>query len=143
MPEIVLMSDSRVAAVPVVDCGEPLLDVRPNGRFLVDARRSVDSGAFAYLREGVLTRLLDAQELLPDGIRLLFIEGYRPPRLQRRYFAEYVYELRTDNPDWSTDRLRTAASRFVSPPEIAPQAPVQPSTSRSPPTAGNSTWGRG
>jgi len=28
MTEIVLMSDPKVAAVPVVDCGEPLLDVR-------------------------------------------------------------------------------------------------------------------
>jgi D-alanyl-D-alanine dipeptidase len=122
MPEVTLMSDPKVAAVPVVDGGEHLIDVRPGEPFLVDARRHDDSGAFAHLREGLLARLLDAQELLPDGIGLLFVEGYRPPTLQRRYFEEYAYELRKANPGWSAEQVRAAASRFVSPPEIAPHS---------------------
>ncbi|GGV42048.1 hypothetical protein GCM10010277_31190 [Streptomyces longisporoflavus] len=44
-------------------------------------------------REGVLARLLHAQTLLPGGLRLLFVEGYRPPRLQRSYFEEYETRL--------------------------------------------------
>ncbi|MFJ9862685.1 M15 family metallopeptidase [Streptomyces sp. NPDC101165] len=121
MNEIVLMSDPKIAAVPVVDCGEPLVDVRQRG-LAVDARKTDDSGAFAHLREGVLTRLLKAQELLPDGIRMLFVEGYRPPALQRHYFESYAGELRGDNPDWSPTQVRDAASRYVSPPEIAPHS---------------------
>ncbi|MER5209875.1 M15 family metallopeptidase [Streptomyces sp. NPDC002838] len=119
MSEIILISDARVAAVPVEECGEPLVDVR--GCLQVDDRKREDShGAEVHVRRGVLDRLLRAQALLPGGLRLLFVEGYRPPALQRAYFEEYADELRAEHPDWSADRLRSAASRYISPPEIAP-----------------------
>ncbi|MFF4803100.1 M15 family metallopeptidase [Streptomyces sp. NPDC001351] len=121
MSEIILMSDARVAAVPVAENGEPLVDVRE--KLLVDDRKHEDShGAETHLRRGVLDRLLAAQALLPEGLRLLFVEGYRPPALQRRYFERYADELRAAHPDWPADRVRSAASRYVSPPEIAPHS---------------------
>ncbi|MFD7013999.1 M15 family metallopeptidase [Streptomyces sp. NPDC059928] len=115
------MSDPRVAAIPVAECDEPLVDVRGAG-LLVDDRKYDPAGAFAHLRRGVLDRLLRAQALLPDGLRLLFVEGYRPPALQRTYFEEYADELRASNPHWTAERIRSAASRYVSPPEIAPHS---------------------
>ncbi|MFI7404036.1 M15 family metallopeptidase [Streptomyces sp. NPDC049541] len=121
MSEIILMSDARVAAVPVAENGEPLVDVRD--KLLVDDRKHEDShGAEIRLRRGVLDRLLAAQALLPESLRLLFVEGYRPPALQRRYFERYADELRAVHPDWPSDRIRSAASRYVSPPEIAPHS---------------------
>jgi D-alanyl-D-alanine dipeptidase len=121
MSEIILMSDARVAAVPVRENGEPLVDVRDH--LLVDDRKHEDSqGAEVHLRQGVLDRLLRAQALLPDGLRLLFVEGYRPPALQRHYFEKYAGTLRSAHPDWSADRIHTAASRYVSPPGIAPHS---------------------
>ncbi|MEU8824963.1 M15 family metallopeptidase [Streptomyces sp. NPDC048636] len=123
MTEIVLMSDPRVAAVPVQECGERLVDVRRDSPLLIDERKGEGSaGAFTHLREDVLRRLLKAQEQLPHGMRLLFVEGYRPPSLQRHYFDEYANQLRNEHPDWSAERIRSAASRYVSPPEIAPHS---------------------
>ncbi|MFI5822795.1 M15 family metallopeptidase [Streptomyces rishiriensis] len=118
---IVLMSDPRVAAIPVQDCGERLIDVREHG-LRVDDRRQDPTGAYAHVRQGVLTRLLHAQSLLPAGVLLLFVEGYRPPALQRRYFEKYSSELARAHPEWRPAELREAASRFVSPPEIAPHS---------------------
>ncbi|RNG37385.1 M15 family metallopeptidase [Streptomyces botrytidirepellens] len=115
------MSDRRVAAIPVQECGEELVDVRTHG-IHVDLRRMDDTGAFAHVRRGVLNRLLHAQSLLPAGMRLLFVEGFRPPSLQRRYFEEYSEELARAHPDWQAAQIRDAASRFVSPPEIAPHS---------------------
>lgn len=60
MSAIVLMSDPRVAAVPVAECGEQLVDVRVGGALLVDTRKQDSADAFAYLREGVLARVLHA-----------------------------------------------------------------------------------
>ncbi|MFE3646879.1 nitrilase-related carbon-nitrogen hydrolase [Streptomyces sp. NPDC059152] len=128
---ITLMADPAVAAVPVRECGEPLVDLRAAAPgLLVDgltdgadgADGAVEDGAFAHLREGVLRRLLAAQEALPDGLRLRFVEGYRPPALQRRYFTRYGDELRAAHPDWDAARIHRAASRYVSPPEIAPHS---------------------
>ncbi|MER5780214.1 M15 family metallopeptidase [Streptomyces mobaraensis] len=120
MAEIILMCDPKVAAIPVHDCGEPLVDVRD--ALLVDERKKDAAGAYTHVRQAVLERLLLAQETLPDGLRLLFVEGYRPPDLQRRYFEEYADDLRTGNPQWAADQIYAAASRYVSPPEIAPHS---------------------
>ncbi|MGW3396770.1 M15 family metallopeptidase [Streptomyces sp. NRRL F-5193] len=122
MTKIVLMSDPRVAAIPVAECGEPLVDVRRRGALLVDARKQDPADAFAHLREGVLERLVEAQGLLPEGVRLLFVEGYRPPSLQREYFEEYAGQLRDANPGWAPEEIHSAASRYVSPPDIAPHS---------------------
>ncbi|WP_327388727.1 M15 family metallopeptidase [Streptomyces sp. NBC_01207] len=116
------MSDPRVAAIPVVDNGEPLADVRGGGKLLLDDRRSDPAYAFAHLRSGVLDRLLQAQLLLPEGLRLLVVEGFRPPALQQRYFEEYAAELRAAHVDWPAEELRAQTSRYVSPPDIAPHS---------------------
>lgn len=115
----VLMSDPRVAAIPVHECGEPLVDVRDHG-FRVDPRKEDPLGAFAHVREGVLARLEHARALLPAGTDLLFIEGYRPPTLQQCYFTRYRDELAASHPAWTAEQLYHAASGYVSPPQIAP-----------------------
>ena len=116
------MSDPLIAAIPVRDCGERLVDVRADGRLLVDLRNQDPEGHFAHVRDGVAGRLRAAQDSLPDGLRILFIEGYRPSALQRAYFEEYLGELRLGNPGASEQELFRAASRYVSPPDIAPHS---------------------
>ncbi|MFB7456966.1 M15 family metallopeptidase [Streptomyces sp. NPDC056188] len=122
MTQIVLMSDPKVAAIPVAECGERLVDVRRGDSLLVDAREQGPADAFAYVRKGVLERLVKAQAMLPQGLRLLFVEGYRPPSLQRQYFEEYAEQLRATHLDWSAEQIHSAASRYVSPPDIAPHS---------------------
>lgn len=115
------MADPRIAAVPVRECGEALTDVRESG--LRTGKERLDGeGNYAHLRAGVVQRLLRAQELLPVGMRLMVVEGYRSPTLQREYFEEYEAELRAAHPHWTAPELRGAASRYVSPPEIAPHS---------------------
>lgn len=106
MESLVLMSDPRVAAIPVRECGEPLVDVRDHG-FRVDPRKQDPLGAFTHVREGVLARLEHARSLLPAGTDLLFIEGYRPLALQQRYFTAYRDELAVAHPDWGLSSCTT------------------------------------
>ncbi|MFF3394771.1 M15 family metallopeptidase [Streptomyces sp. NPDC002669] len=117
------MADPQVAAVAVADCGEPLVDVRSGSTaLLVDGRRSDPDGAFAHLRQRVRDQLVEAERHLPEGLRLLVVEGYRPLDLQRKYFERYARNLRALHPGWTPQEVRTAASRYVSPPEIAPHS---------------------
>ena len=118
--DVLLLSDPRVAAVPVQDCGAPLVDLRGTGSLLVDARKEDPDGAYALLRRGLVARLEEAQALLPFGLRLLVVEGYRPPALQQRYFAEHRAELRALHPGLADADLHRAASRYISPPGVAP-----------------------
>ncbi|WP_055525346.1 M15 family metallopeptidase [Streptomyces graminilatus] len=120
MTEIITLSDARVAAVAVDDCGEPLVDLRGTGHLRLDHRQADDDGSYAHLRSGVRDRLVRAQGLLPAGVRFLVLEGYRPPDLQRRYFETYAQTLRLAHPDAPPERIRELASAYISPPEVAP-----------------------
>jgi len=117
---IVMMADPRVSAIAVRECGEALVDTRDCADLLLSSFRADDLGIFSRVRVGVLDRLATASQALPAGLRLLIVECYRPPVLQRRYFDRYRDGLRAANPDWDAQRLHMAASRYVSPPELAP-----------------------
>ncbi|NUT34354.1 MAG: M15 family metallopeptidase [Hamadaea sp.] len=119
---MILLSDRRIADLPVGDNGEPLVDLRTVDGLRVDDRLADAAGAYAHLREGVVDRLLTAQRRLPAGLRLLVVEGYRPLSLQAAYFAEYRDRLRQAYPDWDDERLRVEASKYVSPPQVAPHS---------------------
>ncbi|WP_412539193.1 M15 family metallopeptidase [Longispora sp. K20-0274] len=119
---MILLSDPRIAAVPLRDNGEALVDLREVPELRVDPRLADEAGAFAHLREDAVRRLLAAQRALPDGLRLLIVEGYRPLGLQKTYFDGYRDELRVRFPSWDPERLHVEASKYVSPPEVAPHS---------------------
>ncbi|MFI9152561.1 M15 family metallopeptidase [Streptomyces sp. NPDC053367] len=120
MTEIILLSDPRVAATPVAETGEPLVDARRVPALRVDPRQADADGSYAHVRADVLRRLLLAQAALPAGVRLLMVEGFRPPALQSSYFDSYADEVRRANPGVCAERIRELSSAYISPPEVAP-----------------------
>ncbi|MFF3334063.1 M15 family metallopeptidase [Streptomyces sp. NPDC002888] len=120
MTEIILLSDHRVAATRVAESGDPLVDARETAALRVDARKADDDGSYAHVRADVLRRLLLAQDALPPGLRLLLVEGFRPPALQRQYFDEYADTLRAAHAGARPEQIREWASAYISPPEVAP-----------------------
>jgi D-alanyl-D-alanine dipeptidase len=120
LTEITLMSDARVTDIPVADAGEPFVDLRDHPELVVDGRLADPAGAYAQVRAGVAERLLKAQSLLSNGLRLLVVEAYRPPVLQRRYFDDYSEELAQRNPGRPPSWVYEQASRFVAPLHVAP-----------------------
>lgn len=119
---MILLSDRRVSAIQLGDTGEALVDVRTVAEFRVDSRLADPRGAYAHLRESVVERLVRAQLSLPRGLRLLIVEGYRPLGLQTAYFEDYKAELRQAHPEWDGERVHVEASKYVSPPDVAPHS---------------------
>jgi D-alanyl-D-alanine dipeptidase len=123
MTDVTLIADRRVVAVPIADCGEPLVDLREPGHrdaLRLDRRKQDEAGLWLHVRAGVATRLHIAQAAAPPGVTLLVVEGFRPLALQRFYFERYLAELRAEHPRWDAERLRDYASRYVAPPDIVP-----------------------
>jgi zinc D-Ala-D-Ala dipeptidase len=105
----ILLSDPRVAAVPVRDAGGSLV------------RLDADFGpARAWVRRGLAERLAAAQAVLPADVRLRVVEGHRPVRQQWSIVAAYSTQLRRLHPGLPDAELRRLTSRFVSPVQVAP-----------------------
>lgn len=117
---MVVLSDPAVATIPVHERGEPLVDLRTVAALRLDDRLADEEGLYARLRIGVVDRLVTAQTLLPAGLRLLIVEGYRPQKLQMASFEATVEEFRARSPHAEESALRRMASRYNSPPEVAP-----------------------
>lgn len=112
--DVVLMSDEVVTSIPVVESGAPLVDVGGSLPFTGDTDQA------RLLRQPVLDRLCDAAAALPGDLRLALHEGWRPPDLQRLYFERYAAGLAQQRPGLGADEVHRLASRYVSPPEVAP-----------------------
>ncbi|MEO9325929.1 M15 family metallopeptidase [Nocardioides sp. C4-1] len=105
----VLLADPRVAAVPVVDDGEPLVRLP---RRLSPTREPV--------RRTLAERLEAAARRLPAGIGLRVVEGHRSLADQAAIVAAYTADLQVLHPEADAARLRVLSSRFVAPLEVAP-----------------------
>jgi D-alanyl-D-alanine dipeptidase len=105
----VLLSDPQVTAVPVVETGDPLVElcagIAPGG---------------ARVRTGLADRLYRADLALPPGLRLRVVEGHRSVGDQERIIAAYRREVRVAHPDAGDLEVDRLVSRFVAPLVVAP-----------------------
>ena len=113
------MGDPRVAAVPVEECGDELVDSRTVG-LASDPEQNPQNTVYAFIRRRVAERLLQAQSTLPKGLRLQLAEGYRPYEQQELYFERRTRRVMDADPTLSVADGMLKASEFVSPPAIAP-----------------------
>lgn len=120
MNEVLLMGDPRVAAVPLAECGDDIIDTRQVAGLESTPDENPQNPSYALLRRSVADRLLAAQQALPDGMRLLITEGYRPYEQQELYFNRRKQRFMAEDPELSQEAAALKASAFVSPPLVAP-----------------------
>src|SRR4051794_18378233 len=112
------MGDPAVANVPVVECGEQL--VSAGEAFVMSPLKAAEEPYRSRVRQGLRDRLVAAQEHLPDGYQLCWVEGHRAYALQEEYFNDYRRRLSANDSSLTAEALYLRASRYVSPPRIAP-----------------------
>ena len=114
--------------VPIEAVPEPLVRVgQLHPRVLQEAAYHLMGfpGALTecWVREGVAERLVQVAEGLPVGLSLLVWDGYRPFQVQKALFDRYVDELIAVHPELPSDAIEDAATRYVSRPSHAKNAP--------------------
>lgn len=114
-----LISDPAIRAVPVMECHEPLVDIREFDIRVSSARASFYHG-FAFVRLTVAAKLAEAARLLPPGYSFLFSEGHRPISLQRQMFEEYCTELQRQQANWDRATIEREATKFIASPDDVP-----------------------
>lgn len=120
VPDVVLMGDPRVAAVPVVECGEGLVDTRELPALESTPHQNPQNPDYAWMRRSLADRLVAARAALPAGLRLLITEGYRPYEQQAFFFQRRKQRFLDGDALLSEGDAHLRASAFISPPDVAP-----------------------
>jgi D-alanyl-D-alanine dipeptidase len=121
---MISLSDTRVASIPILENGEPLIDIGgQHGRLRVDDSPT-NIICLGYVptyvaRETVVRKLVEAAASLPVGYSLLVKESLRPAQLQRQFFERRLKRMSAENPALTEQEAITLASQFVAPPWVA------------------------
>ena len=126
MPNPPAEDQAELDAVPIEECGEPLVDflfLQPTDKLVLAPDHPVfDFPRVHLLRERVAKMIIEAANNLPDGLRLQIVEGYRPLQIQREHFKHSLAEARKRMPSASEEEIFAEAGRYSAPPD-APTPP--------------------
>ncbi|RDI40958.1 M15 family metallopeptidase [Aquicella lusitana] len=117
--DFLLISDPKIWAMPVKECHEPLIDLK-DLHFQISLNRASFYAGYTKVRQSVATKLVAAQQYLPQGITFLFSEGHRPLSIQRLIYREYYAHLADVHPEWDEHILKREVTKYVAPPEDVP-----------------------
>lgn len=124
LDEVILIGDSRVKNVDVIDCGEPIVDLQLEfPELFFDLKRfhvQKEAKSISYARKNIGEKLSLAQSKLPPGLKLVIKECYRPMSVQKGFWDGYTAYLKRKFPTWSDEQVYAECSKLNAPLEVAP-----------------------
>jgi D-alanyl-D-alanine dipeptidase len=113
-----LPTSSSLDHIPVVECGDPLVDLRVEGGLLYGPPPECPATApdYCWVRSQVYARLLRVQQGLPMGLRLRLYEGLRSLAVQQQLFDEEQARVAQAHPGLTPQQVHERASLLIAPP---------------------------
>jgi D-alanyl-D-alanine dipeptidase len=111
--------------VPIIDNGEPLVDVFqvcPELSWMTESLR-FDFPRSGLGRESLAFMLRDAQSLLPRGLRFQIVGVFRSFAIQKQMYEIVCGEMREKHPEWSEEFLSSYVNVFSAPPVLTTPPP--------------------
>lgn len=122
--DLILIGDDRVKKIQVRESEEPIVDLRTEfSQLKFDLQRlhvQKQSKSISFGRKTVGQKLIQAQNLLPSGIKLLIKECHRPLWVQKIFWDEYFTFLKNKFPDWTEAQVYDECSKLNAPLDVAP-----------------------
>ena len=109
---------SRLRAIPIIDNGEPLVDLRDACPDVV-----LRPGCLPFLRKTVAEMVNEVQAALPAGCKLAVGTGLRTWEMQTEIRVNVEKSMREKHPDWSAAALQRNLNRMVAPLEFKSPPP--------------------
>lgn len=105
-------------SILVLECGEPLVDVRRQGGLLwgPPPERPDTAPDYCWVRREVYRKLLRVQKSLPPGLALRLYEGLRSLPMQKLLFDEEKARVAAAQPGVSAQEVHEQATILVAPP---------------------------
>ncbi|MDX2165098.1 MAG: M15 family metallopeptidase [Gammaproteobacteria bacterium] len=112
----VLIADPRVLAIPVKENHEIMVDLVSQSEIKLGPSPEIENNTdYTKMRKTVYEKLLFAQSLLPNNIKICLYEGYRSLKLQKFLFESRQKNVLAVHPHLSGKALFDEVIRLVSP----------------------------
>ncbi|MBI5797476.1 M15 family metallopeptidase [Candidatus Woesearchaeota archaeon] len=124
--KISCVSDRRLEKVLIRECGEPLVNIREyNKDILIDIEKESRTAQnlepdTCFVRESVAIKISQAQSLLPEGVKIKVIDGFRPLSAQRKIYKQVFEEIKEKYPSWTEKQVGKETDKWVANPKMTP-----------------------
>jgi D-alanyl-D-alanine dipeptidase len=117
MKKIIYIADPEILAIPVIECYEPLVDIKDHTELQYGRPPECELTAECYtkMRQTVFDKLCQAQADLPHGWRFRIYEGFRSLTVQKILFDNQYERVSARYPDASHTERYHETTRLVSP----------------------------
>lgn len=114
--KLVFITDPKVLAIPIRENNEALLDIKSQSIITYGPSPEIpDNQDYTYMRTTVYEKLVKAQILLPNNLRICLYEAYRSLQLQKMLFDNRYSKVAKLHPQWSHEQIFIETTRLVSP----------------------------
>jgi len=112
--EMILISDTRICSVPIIENNDSIVDLYKQDRISYSVRTGFNPD-YTKIRKTVYDKLVIAQENLPKGLQLCVYEGYRNLKNQDSMFKKRFKQNRILYKNWSFRKVFYETVKLVSP----------------------------
>ena len=113
---ITLIADPKVISIPIIENRDPFVDLIDQKIIAFGPSPEVPNNTdYTKMRQTVYNRIVQAQNLLPTGMRICLYECYRSLNLQTQLFMNRYNIIRDHHPKWSEEQLFNETTKLVSP----------------------------
>lgn len=110
------LADPEIIAIPIMDNHEQLVDLKDQLIISFGPSPEIPNNTdYTKMRKTVYEKLVQAQYLLPSGLRFCVYEGHRSLSLQEHLFNNRFAMLQEEHPSWLKDKIFQETTRLVSP----------------------------
>jgi D-alanyl-D-alanine dipeptidase len=114
--KILLIADPEIIAIPVKENYEPLIDLKNQDIISFGPSPEIpNNNDYTKMRKTVYEKLVQAQSMLPNGLKIRLYEALRSITLQEKLFNERFAIIKKANPTWSNKEIFQETTRLVSP----------------------------
>ena len=111
---ITLSADPRVVSIPIKENGDPLINLKDQTHVSYGPSPEIPNNTdYTKMRKPVYEMILEAEKLLPSGIRFCVYECYRSLELQTLLFNTRYDIIKQNHPNWSEEELFNETIKLI------------------------------